>query len=635
MATGYSLSSHYGGQGLLDSFDFFTGHDPSNGFVDYQSREDAIANNLISIGNEYSSVRLGVDSNSTYSTDDIGRPSVRLTSQDSFTHGLFIADIYHMPASICGTWPSFWAFNNQENGTNWPEGGEIEIIEGANTVQRNLYSAHTTAGCKAPDSGFSGEQKSLDCSKSPENIGCNYASPISDTTSYGDAFNAEGGGVYALEWDSEALKIWHFPRSAIPDNIVYGHTEGPDPSTWGPPQAIFGGSSCDPDTYFFNMSLVFSTNFCGDYAGNLWGKADQCNQLAPTCKEFVAGNPSSFSEAYWDINFIDVYQFGPLTDTTTPPLPSNDTSSTTTSTPTTTAAPADVTPTHTRTITLSMAQPTQTDDGLEKRALINGYTLMGCFQSSAGYQSFSQVASSQSMSSEECVVSCAGSKYAGVYNKYADAYLSPLVAFPPTHMKTANLENSTCYCADTMGDASAVGSAMCDIACVQDDGGGCGGRVGHDESFSPLNRTNATTPTNSTLAPRTASRENAPDMLLTVYGDLSAEPMPLGAPAHGGCPISATTSLTVPKATPSKDVVVTAVAVQTVVPVVAAPIIANATVPAKGTAVPYTPPPKPSASNVLPVEAAAPPRGKAGTAAWTVVWGLALWFGVFGVMSVV
>lgn len=34
MAAGYSLSTHYGGQGLLDSFNFFTGNDPSNGFVE-------------------------------------------------------------------------------------------------------------------------------------------------------------------------------------------------------------------------------------------------------------------------------------------------------------------------------------------------------------------------------------------------------------------------------------------------------------------------------------------------------------------------------------------------------------------------------------------------------------------------
>lgn len=93
----------------------------------------------------------------------------------------------------------------------------------------------------------------------PDNIGCNYAAPASDTTSYGNAFNAEGGGVYALEWDDEELKIWHFPRSAIPDDIVYAGIVSPNPETWGPPQAVFGGSDCDADTYFYNLSLVINT----------------------------------------------------------------------------------------------------------------------------------------------------------------------------------------------------------------------------------------------------------------------------------------------------------------------------------------------------------------------------------------
>ena len=59
-------------------------------------------------------------------------------------------------------------------------------------------------------------------------------------------------------WESEDLKIWHFPRSTIPDNIVYAHVVGPDPSSWGPPQAIFGGSSCNTDAHFVNLSLVFN-----------------------------------------------------------------------------------------------------------------------------------------------------------------------------------------------------------------------------------------------------------------------------------------------------------------------------------------------------------------------------------------
>jgi hypothetical protein len=69
----------------------------------YQSREEALAKNLVSI-DEFNRVKLGVDSVNTYTTKDAGRPSVRITSNDDFTHGLFIADFAHMPTSTCGIW---------------------------------------------------------------------------------------------------------------------------------------------------------------------------------------------------------------------------------------------------------------------------------------------------------------------------------------------------------------------------------------------------------------------------------------------------------------------------------------------------------------------------------------------------
>jgi hypothetical protein len=31
---------------------------------------------------------------------------VRIVSKKNWTHGLFIADIEHMPGGICGTWPA-------------------------------------------------------------------------------------------------------------------------------------------------------------------------------------------------------------------------------------------------------------------------------------------------------------------------------------------------------------------------------------------------------------------------------------------------------------------------------------------------------------------------------------------------
>ncbi|KAI0852586.1 glycoside hydrolase family 16 protein [Daldinia vernicosa] len=712
MATGYSLTTHYAGQGLLDSFSFFTGNDPSHGFVDYQSKEEALAKNLVSVESDYNSVRLGVDSNNTYSSSDKGRPSVRLTSDDAFTHGLFIADIYHMPASTCGTWPSFWAFNNQENGAEWPSGGELDIIDGANTAQRNLYSAHTTTGCKSPSAGFTGKQGRANCSPTLDNTGCDTVSPPSDTTSYGDAFNAEGGGVYALEWDSEDLKLWHFPRSTIPDNIVYAHVLGPDPSTWGPPQAVFGGSSCSPDEYFFNMSLVLNINFCGDYAGKIWGKTDQCNRLAPTCEEFVAGNPDSFQNAYWDINFIDVYQMGPLSDLTIPPLSINATSTSISSAPSEIETTTSVVPTHTRTITLSTVKPTETGGVSTHPRDINGHTLLGCFQPHATYESFSQVRSSADMDSKACVSACAGHKYAGV-------------------------QGDTCYCADTLEEASGVENEQCNTPCPGNGHEVCGGLVNPASTQGPPSHS---LPTNSSAsAPQPHHHTSLDNILLTVYGNLSNEPAPPAAPAMGGryddhdhdyhpsvkpahnAPVTtdvtityttvcasnpaklveveyhttvtyaqctctstksqpepayptttnvpppppaaalaaipmkmykatchacgphgeSTVTLTVPNAVyTSSQAVVTATAVQTVIPLVSNGTgtgLANGTAAAVAMATltpPPPPSPRPTSNNVKPLVAAAAPRSETLSAAQIVGWGVAAWFGLFGIMLV-
>lgn len=35
-----------------------------------------------------------------------GRPSVRLESKATYTHGLIIGSFWHMPGGECGTWPA-------------------------------------------------------------------------------------------------------------------------------------------------------------------------------------------------------------------------------------------------------------------------------------------------------------------------------------------------------------------------------------------------------------------------------------------------------------------------------------------------------------------------------------------------
>ena len=70
-------------------------------------------------------------------------------------------------------------------------------------------------------------------------------------TSYGTPFNIQNGGVFATEWTSSGIKIWHFQRNQIPGDIQNGN---PNPAGWGTPAANFAG--CNFDAYFKNLQIV-------------------------------------------------------------------------------------------------------------------------------------------------------------------------------------------------------------------------------------------------------------------------------------------------------------------------------------------------------------------------------------------
>lgn len=63
-----------------------------------------------------------------------------------------------------------------------------------------------------------------------------------------------------VEWTSQFIKIWFFPRSSTPSNLKSGK---PDTSSWGTPQSFFKGN-CDIDSHFKGHNIVFDTTFCGD-----------------------------------------------------------------------------------------------------------------------------------------------------------------------------------------------------------------------------------------------------------------------------------------------------------------------------------------------------------------------------------
>ncbi|KAL8760496.1 MAG: hypothetical protein Q9184_003316 [Pyrenodesmia sp. 2 TL-2023] len=302
----YTLTDSYTASNWFSSFDFFSSKDPTNGFVQYKDLKTAAASNLIAIDGSgpAAAVYMGVDH--TTKNPSGGRASVRLSSKKTYNHGLFVFDIEHNPGSICGTWPAFWLLSASGK---WPVGGEIDVFEGVNDEVRNKMTLHTTAGCRIEPTtkGFTGKIDTPDCDVNApgqgKNIGCGILPPENHEATFGKGMNEVGGGVYATRWTSQEIAIYHFPRAQVPRDIEDGK---PDPSKWGMPVAKFAGG-CKIDEHFKDLSIIFNTAFCGDWAGEVWNTSTSCSKKAPTCQAYVRDNPEAFKEAYWMIRSVKVY----------------------------------------------------------------------------------------------------------------------------------------------------------------------------------------------------------------------------------------------------------------------------------------------------------------------------------------
>ncbi|KAF1959042.1 hypothetical protein CC80DRAFT_467297 [Byssothecium circinans] len=294
----YVLQDDYMSNDFFSNFEFFTAPDPTNGFVKYVDQATAKSLNLL---NTTAKASWGVD---TKSQDPAGRASIRLTSKKIYNKGLIIIDVQHMPFG-CGTWPAFWTV-----GPDWPTSGEIDILEGVHEQATNAFALHTSPGCSIGQNStaYSSTIKTPNCdvkaAGQDANAGCGLSSK--DTKSYGAPLNNKGGGVYATEWTSDHIQIFFFPRGSVPKDALGG---SPNPSSWGQPGAKWEKSACNIDKFFKNQQIVFDTTFCGDWAGNTWSTST-CKSKAATCNAFVQNNPSAFTNAYWNINALKVYQNG-------------------------------------------------------------------------------------------------------------------------------------------------------------------------------------------------------------------------------------------------------------------------------------------------------------------------------------
>ncbi|KAI0666248.1 concanavalin A-like lectin/glucanase domain-containing protein [Trametes maxima] len=305
----WKIAQNYEGSSFFDGWDFQNSADTTtHGLVQYIDRGSAQSENLIEINSAGNAI-MRVETTGTVSQS---RKSIRITTQYSYTGGLVVMDAVHIPTG-CGTWPAFWS-----NGPNWPAGGEIDMVEGVNDYTNNQVTLHTDSGCTMSSSdpnalGISGSLVGTTNCGAIEtgNAGCGVRG--SQTNSYGAAFNKIGGGVYATLWDNDGIKTWFFPRGSIPSDLSNG---APQPTSWGTPMAAFPASSCDPFKYFYQHTAIFDTTLCGDWAGGVWGAAGVPGQDqscaartgVATCQDFVLNNGASFSEAYWEVKSVKIYQ---------------------------------------------------------------------------------------------------------------------------------------------------------------------------------------------------------------------------------------------------------------------------------------------------------------------------------------
>jgi len=290
---GYALKYKYAGATFFDNFNFFTAGDPTHGTVNYVDRATAQREGLINVDAGKGTVYIGTDTKNVVTTGR-GRDSVRLESNTTFQAGtLFIMDLNHMPTG-CATWPAWWLV-----GPNWPNNGEIDIIEGVNQATVDQSTLHSNGGCSINESTslFTGHWAGgTNCQG---NTGCGI---VAGGGSYGAPFNSAGGGVFACEWTNQRIQMFYFGRNNIPADV---NSNTPNPAGWGKPFAYFTLGAACPATHFQKQTMVINLTFCGDWAGAVFPASCAADR---NCGNYVKKTPGAFQQAYWEIRSITVFE---------------------------------------------------------------------------------------------------------------------------------------------------------------------------------------------------------------------------------------------------------------------------------------------------------------------------------------
>ncbi|KAJ7598964.1 glycoside hydrolase family 16 protein [Mycena floridula] len=295
----YSRTANIVGAGFNDAFFYDAIPDPTSGRVNYVDAVTARSQNLTYASSNTFIARS--DFKNVLSPAGLGRNSFRLKSNKQYSTSVTIFNVRHMPTG-CGTWPALWSF-----GDEWPNQGEIDILEGVNDQGPNQSTLHTSDGCVMPASREeTGTPILNDCNVAVNgNSGCGVHAD--SAASYGPSFNAAGGGWYAMERTNTDIRVWFWSRASsnVPADVLAGGTSV-STEAWGTPTAYFPSTSCDIASHFGVHNIIINLTFCGDWAGQAGIYAQ--SGCPSTCNDFVDNNPAAFSEAFFDFESLNIYE---------------------------------------------------------------------------------------------------------------------------------------------------------------------------------------------------------------------------------------------------------------------------------------------------------------------------------------
>ncbi|KAG6336431.1 hypothetical protein ID866_2674, partial [Astraeus odoratus] len=301
----YTVCDTIEGHGFYDAFNFEAIADPTHGRVNYVDCTTAKKLGLtVATSNSFI---LRADDKTILSPNGPGRNSVRIRSNKAYTTHVAIFDVNHMPEG-CGLaasddvflakaiWETFEA--------DWPDSGEVDIVEGVNNIGPNQAHLHTGPNCSIPETiDQLGTVLTTNCDAAVNyNSGCgssfNYA-----PKSFGPEFNQAGGGWFAVERTNEHISVWYWGRQdwSTPIDVRIG-SYVIDTSRWGTPSAYFPNTDCDIASHFGPNNIIIDLTFCGDWAGS--PSIYNASGCPSTCVDFVNNNPEAFSGAYFQFSSI-------------------------------------------------------------------------------------------------------------------------------------------------------------------------------------------------------------------------------------------------------------------------------------------------------------------------------------------